>query len=351
MQFIGELFVAFFSIYLAATSVLADSIESLLPGHEETSISLQRIGSTYESIPNILIENASYQVGNTIESNQSTLAPATPTEALVNIYCTYTTDEYTRTTTGTGFFIDEDGIVLTNAHVAQFLLLETIEGATDCILRTGDPAVPTYEVDLLYISPAWIQKHAELIDATQPRGTGERDYALLYVTAGLNTKPMPRHFPTLRIDTQLLPIQAIGESVTAAGYPAETLLKSDGAEAQLYPREVTTDIAELMTFGSNYADLMTISGSAIGEQGSSGGPVLNKNGDVIGLISTRGDDHLYGEGSLRALTLSYVDRTMQEETGFTLERYLGGNLPYRSQLFKETLGPFLKRMLERELRN
>jgi S1-C subfamily serine protease len=351
MQFLGELLIGFFTAYLALTNAVAENIESLFSADVtiEESATFAKLSSAYESIPKILIENAAYQSGNVTGATTQATTTTDPTQALVNIFCTYTTDSYTRTTTGTGFFINPDGIILTNAHVAQFLLLETVAGNTDCIIRTGNPAEPTYKADLLYIPPAWVEKHAALIDAVNPTGTGERDYALLYVTAGLDNKPMPRHFPALALNTQLVPIQAIGWPVQAAGYPAEELFKAGDMQVDLIPVKVRTRIAELMAFGSNYADLMTINGSPVGEQGSSGGPVLNSAGETIGIISTKGDDEQFGQGSLRALTLSYVDRTITEETGFTLGSYLGANLPYRSKLFKDTLEPFLREMLEAEL--
>ena len=309
---------------------------------------LGRLSSAYQTIPQILIDNTAYQSAN-LQNTQTSKPSSTPIEALVNIYCTYKTQEYIKATTGTGYFIDTDGIILTNAHVAQFLLLEGVEGSTECIVRTGNPAEPTYEADLLYISPAWVQKHANLITQEHPQGTGERDYALLYVTSGLDNKPMPRHFPALSFDTELMTTGTLHDEVAAAGYPAEKLFNESDGNAELIPKLASTSIAELMTFSSNYADIFTIAGSEVGEQGSSGGPVVNQAGDAIGLISTRGDDEEFGTGSLRAITLSYIDRTIKEETGFTLEQNLGGNLPFRSQLFKDTLVPFLRGMLEREL--
>lgn len=353
MHFLGELFVGFFTIYLAFTNAIADRIEMLLPEGsittQSTAATFQKISSAYESIPRILLENTQYQQANITAAFTKGSTAKQPIDALVNIFCTYVTDEYTRTVTGTGFFISSTGVILTNAHVAQFLLLETVEGSTDCIVRTGNPAVATYKADLLYISPAWIQKNAQLIAAQNPRGTGERDFALLYVTSGLNRRPMPAYFPAIALDTDLLSIRTLRSQVLAAGYPAETLFQQGDMNAALVPKQATTTIVELMTFGSNYADLMTIAGSNIGEQGSSGGPVVNLSGNVIGIISTKGDDTQFGKGSLRALTISYIDRTIKEETGFSLEQNMGGNLPYRSKIFKETIAPFLSRMLERAL--
>ena len=358
MQFFADIVIGILTGYLALTNTLAEHVNNLLPSDdltvEVTQINdsaprgLSKIISTYQTIPRILIDNIAYQNASVIDADgQAT--NSSPVEALVNIFCTYTTKEYVRTTTGTGYFIDNDGIILTNAHVAQFLLLEGIEGSTKCIIRTGNPAEPTYEADLLYISPAWVQKHAKLITDEHPQGTGERDYALLYVTSSLDSTPKPRYFPALSFDSELMLISAVDTTVFASGYPAETLFAIEDALAELIPKQATTSITELMTFTSNYADIFTIAGSDIGEQGSSGGPVVNEAGDAIGLISTRGDDAIFGEGSLRALTISYIDRTIKEETGFTLKQNLGGNLPFRAQLFKDTLIPFLRDMLEREL--
>lgn len=352
MQFLFDIVASTLTLYLAFTSSLAYTIESALPQISPRSTTAEMesapISTAQQPIPDILIKNAAYQKAAVVESIDPQEAPATALEALVNIYCSYTTDSYTKTTTGTGFFIDTDGVILTNAHVAQFLLLEGIVGEAQCIIRTGNPAVPAYEAELLYIPPVWIREHAKLINDQNPRGTGERDYALLYVTAALNNKPMPASFAALPFDTELLSTTIVDTEVFATGYPAEAL-SNGNTEAVLIPKQATTTIAELMTFGSNYVDLFTIRGSAIGEHGSSGGPVVDRSGKAVGIISTKGDDGAFGDGSLRAITLSYIDRTIREETTVSLRQNLGGNLPYRAQLFKETLVPFLQDILEEEL--
>jgi S1-C subfamily serine protease len=361
MQFLLDLVVLVLSSYLALTNGLANTITQLIPDtssiSEEQTLnrsgqsSLSRVASSYESsqtIPDILIQNAAYQKAAVVESIDPAAAPATALEALVNIYCTYTTESYTKTTTGTGFFIDTDGIILTNAHVAQFLLLEGLVGEAQCIIRAGNPATPSYEAELLYISPAWIQEHAKLINDQTPKGTGERDYALLYITSALHSKPMPASFKALPFDTNLLTLDIVGTEVFATGYPAELAL-AEAFNAPLIPKQATTTIAELMTFGSNYVDLFTIRGTQIGEHGSSGGPVVDARGQAIGIISTKGDDTAFGAGSLRAISLAYIDRSIQQETGLSLLQNLTGNLPYRAQLFKETIVPFLQDALEEEL--
>jgi len=334
------------------------------PVSQKTTVeeNLPEIESKYEfggPIPRILIENSDYQkatVGSAVDEEHVGLFEREKTQSekiidsLVNIYCHYKTDDYTRTTTGTGFFIHKNGVVLTNAHVAQFLLLKETDAVTDarCILRGGSPAEPLYETELLYISPLWISKNANLIDAEKPTGTGERDYALLYVSKAIGDRPLPSVYPALTTNTGLLPRSVENDVVLAGGYPAEALYKQ-GASVKLVPLIGTTTIEELYTFGSNYADLFSIGGSSVGEQGSSGGPIVRENAGVIGLIVTKGDEALEGARSLRGLTLSYIDRTITEETGFSLEETMRGDLEYRGNVFKNALVPFLSSLLNYEL--
>lgn len=359
MQFLLDLVIIIASSYLALTNGLANTLIEILPeplavtqkqassGNGPTTLS--RVGTSNQNpIPDILIQNAAYQRAAVVESIEPSLAPATALDALVNIFCTYTTENYTKSTTGTGFFIDTDGVILTNAHVAQFLLLEGLVGEAECIIRTGNPATPSYEAELLYISPTWIQEHAQLINDQTPKGTGERDYALLYITSALENKPMPASFSALPFNTELLRLDIEDTEVFATGYPAELAL-STAFDAPLIPKQATTTIAELMTFGSNYVDLFTIGGTQIGEHGSSGGPVVDADGYAIGIISTKGDDEKFGAGSLRAISLAYINRSIEEESGQSLLLNLSGNLPYRSKLFKETIVPFLQDAIENEL--
>jgi S1-C subfamily serine protease len=199
----------------------------------------------------------------------------------------------------------------------------------------------------LYIPPAWITRNAALIDDPKPMGTGERDYALLYVTESMTSEPLPARFPALAFDNRPLALSTVGSQVVAAGYPAANLRTSDN---NLIPTRSATQITELYTFGSNLADVFSIGGTPVGAEGASGGPIVDSSGAVIGLIVTRGDDSSDGAGSLRAITLSHIDRTITEETGFSLERNIGGNLPFRAEVFRTTMTPFLLTLLEQERR-
>lgn len=357
MNIFVEIIVSILAAYLAFTNNLAGHIENFLEPfssepeemmetEEDSMVLLPSIFGN--SIPDILLRSSDYQaaaLATAIEPEETRASD--PASSLVNIFCTFETKEYIRTTTGTGFFIDQDGIIMTNAHIAQFLLLEKTDafGETDCVVRTGSPASPRYTADLLYIPPTWVQENAALIDDAAPMGTGERDYALLFVSGDMEGWPLPAEFPALPFDDELLPVSVRESKVVAAGYPATDLVMN-GAKSELLAKLADTSISELYTFGSNYADVFSVRGSEVGAQGSSGGPIVNNEGKVIGMIATRGDDEADGAGSLRAITLSHVNRTIKEETGFSLTEQLNGDIPRKAEVFANTMTPFLVTILE-----
>ena len=114
----------------------------------------------------------------TIEDSPAKIDPAAIS---VRLRCIQTAEGYKRIASGTGFLINDSGVFLTNAHVAQFLLLRDITelGETECLASVGNSESYTHTVELLYISPTWLLEHASLIASTAPKGTGESDFALV----------------------------------------------------------------------------------------------------------------------------------------------------------------------------
>lgn len=314
-------------------------------------------------IPQALLDApASQNATVVLAPNESTGSTSTKTElqkkketvavhdAIVNVFCTMRTKNSVRATSGSGVFINDNGVILTNAHIAQFLLLsEPSRGiTTKCTIRAGNPATPKYYAELLYIPPLWVNENAKQLHAEQPSGTGERDYALLYVTEAISGK-LPSTFPALPPSITAFGKKSKNQVVLAAGFPAE-IIKIEGPKASLKATVATTTITELFTYTKSKVDLVGIAPSAVGEQGSSGGPIVSLEGDVIGLIATRGNEETDGARSLRAITLPYIDRTIREETRVGLIDTISGNLSERARIFRETMTPLLSTIVIDELR-
>lgn len=262
-------------------------------------------------------------------------------EAIVNIQCVEQGNGYKKTVSGTGFFINQRGVILTNAHVGQFMLLEKVQGKghNNCQIKTGASSVATYEVDLLYISPSWLLAHADLITETAPKGTGENDFALLYVTSTLDGSPLPENFPFLPPATSALTYKYYDSTVILAGYPLNGTPEKKRITA-------TTTITNFYTFKTGLADIMSLADSPLGHEGASGGPVIDYLGRAIGVITTKEANST----ALNAITVPYIDRVIETETGYDLTSTIQGDLARKAKLFNETVAPILQELLENNLR-
>ena len=265
-------------------------------------------------------------------SHAATSDSDTLQNATVNLYCKVKLGGRTYSTTGSGVFIDERGVILTNAHVAQYFLLS--EGSRrakgNCSVRTGSPAKDQYTASLLYISPTWIAGYADAVsDKTQTKGTGERDFALLYVTGTKNKKSaLPTEFPALPLASlSLVSGLSEGTEIAITGYPAEG---KDYKEVQkkLAQLTATTTITSIRYFERPYADVLVLGPTLAGRGGVSGGPITNTSDEVLGIVTTMGSDK--GKlRSLRAISLVHVDRVLRADTGLSFPSLLLGNFATR----------------------
>jgi S1-C subfamily serine protease len=140
------------------------------------------------------------------------------------------------TSSGTGFFVSQEGHILTNAHV--------VEGCSAIHVRVDGGDVAEGRV------------------LTQDKAN---DLALL------RTNLKPTKVAAFRIGIRL------GEAVAAFGYPLNTLLSSSG----------NFTLGNVTALSGLRDDSRYLQVSAPVQPGNSGGPLLDQNGNVVGVVSAK----------------------------------------------------------------
>jgi S1-C subfamily serine protease len=268
--------------------------------------------------------------------------------ALVNIFCGARNGTF-KPISASGVIIDPRGVILTNAHVAQYFLLSSSPIVDlSCVIRSGSPAYPLWKADVLFIPPSWVKAHAGDIVQAKPVGTGEYDYALLRITENINGQPLPV-FPFVPMDTR----EAIGftdDSVLVASYPAE-FVGGISTQLNLYPVSSVTNIKNMLTFDNRYVDAISLGGIIGAQSGSSGGGVVNAWGQLVGIISTTSEGATTDARDLHAVTLSYINRSIVTESGRDLQSILSDDVVHESNVFNATIAPSLRQLLIDQIRS
>jgi Trypsin-like peptidase domain len=234
----------------------------------------------------------------------------------VNIICRAPVASPIHSISGSGIFIDAKGIILTNAHIAQYFLLADRD--VSCIIRAGSPAASIYTAMLVYISPPWLRANATVLTQTNPTGNGEYDFALLAVTNTATAAALPPMFPSLPLSATP-PVKET--PVVIATYGAQFL---DTAQvlASLFPTVVFGSVKDVFTFVSNTVDVIALGGSAAAQEGSSGGGVADATGKLVGTITTSTITGDTNTRELNAITSSYIRAEYVRETGSSLDTLL-----------------------------
>jgi serine protease Do len=166
--------------------------------------------------------------------------------------------EEAKITTGTGFFVTPEGDFVTNAHV--------IEKCEKVLVKTDDGSV---------------------VDARRTAMDTANDLALLKISKS-PTKPA-----NLRFGIRL------GESIAAFGFPHSDILSTSG-NFTLGNITATNGIGD----DSRYLQI-----SAPVQSGNSGGPLLDQNGNLVGVVSSK----------LNALKVAVQDGDLPQNVNFAIK--------------------------------
>jgi hypothetical protein len=262
---------------------------------------------------------------------------------ILNTVCTRKSGNTLNVTTGSAVLISPKGVVLTNAHVAQYFLIQDYDNnIVDCALYKENIPTFGYKAKVLHLSNNWISKNYKAISESSPVGTGEGDYALLYIYKNTNPAiPLPEEFPYANLIINSIPEGA--DPVTAAGYPGspESILNISSA-GNLQIDDIF--ITNVYTFSNGNIDIVTTTPTPVGARGSSGGGIFEghqKNiSDLLGIIVTT------TQSRINALTISYINSDLKADTGLDLEDYLSGNIDSKITGFQNSyLEPFAELLI------
>lgn len=235
---------------------------------------------------------------------------------LVNIICVAPPASGVQSISGGGVIVAPAGYVLTNAHIAEYFLLA--DRGVACTLRAGAPARPAYQAELAYLPAAWMRDNAGVIAQPTPLGTGERDFALLAITASRAHAELPTRFPYVA----LARAESRAETPVVIGTYGAQALSTQQIESSLVPTIVAGSVEGVLTFGTSTVDFLALGGSVAAQEGSSGGGVLGFDGTLSGLVTTSTATGPYASRELSAISAPYIRREYMAQTGEPLDTLL-----------------------------
>lgn len=225
--------------------------------------------------------------------------------ATVNIFCRMQRGGQIAHYTGSGVVIDPSGVILTNAHVAEHVMLEQA-GHERCFIRTGSPAANSYKAKVVYLPSTWIYNNSNNLAYQNITGNGENDYAILKITERVSANAYDIPMPYIPVDSRIL---FIGDSLTLIGYPMLSQSVSF-LESGLYSLEESSTVTSVSGYDGRSPDVITTSPTPLATNGSSGGAIISSDGKLVGLMDAATTDSYSGRPAIQGITISYIERSL-----------------------------------------
>lgn len=271
---------------------------------------------------------------------------ARPEDGVVNIFCSQKivvngkVTSQRRTITGSGALISKDGVVLTNAHVAQFPLLADKNPNIVCLARYGNPASGSLSVKVSYISPEWVKEYGKYINTEGAPQSGKSDFALLKISLPTgNTGNSPLFPLTLQ---KSLPDQSA--TIYSVSYPAD-ILGAKGVNSSLPLQKEALGINRFYSVGVTSNDVIETTPSSAGQRGSSGGAIVDQQGQLIGTITTIVNSSNPSKKLIRAMTITHTDVEFSKFSNTNLSQVTTYGIAEAEKSFDNQYREFLTSLL------
>lgn len=264
-----------------------------------------------------------------------------PEKSVVNILCRIYEGKSIKNISSSGVLISNNGIILTNAHVAIHPFLEKYGHKNiSCIAKNGSPATGTTPVEFIYISPKWTFLHKGEINGVLSQDSGEHDFAILKISPGNvpNIQKIPIRNPESLLNFAInnqndLNKLSVGQSIRVFGYPIDT--------NQLSPLKLVdqVSITNLYSFAGNQSshELIETTASKVGKSGASGGPIVDEYNYLIGIIAnvipvSGSYSASAGSNKIHGISIDYINNALKNETGLSLFDIISGDIAKVTQL-------------------